>query len=201
MAVSSQGVKNFPHFMEHISSSPCAQKSTTRHLSQTWDTLIQATPCHFISLRSLPTLSYHPLLTGVLSVICLPTYLSFIGVSAKLPETGSGIAGCKVRTVLTVLCIMYGTHHRYTHVMLCTESVKTEEEGGKRQVAWERGDTGRDPTQWLCPQEKQPTFIMRPTWQMYITVDLQTSLCLPSTPQRNEGLGVQLHAFLALELD
>jgi hypothetical protein len=146
--------------------------------------LIQATPCHFISLRSLPALSSHLqlLLTGVLSVICRPTYLSCIGVSVKLPETDSGIAGREVRTVLTVLCIMYGTHHRYTHVMMCTESVKTDEEGGKRQVAWERGDTGRDPTQWLCPQEKQPTFTVRPTWQMHITVELKTSLCLPSTP-------------------
>lgn len=153
------------------------------HLPQTWDTLIQATPCHFNFLRSLPMLSSHMqlLLKGVFSVIYRPTYLSFIGVSAKLPQTDRGIAGCEVRTVLTVLCIMYGAHHRYTHVMLCTESVKTDEVGGKRQVAWERGDTGRDPTQWLCPQEKQPTFIIRPTWQMYITVELQTPLCLPST--------------------
>ena len=110
-AISSRGVKNFPHFMEHVTSSPCAQKSTTCHLSQTWDTLIQATPCHFISLRSLPTLFSHLqlLLTGILSVICGPNYLSLTGVSAKLPETSSGIAGCEVRTVLTVLCIMYGT--------------------------------------------------------------------------------------------
>jgi len=28
-AKSSQGVKNFPHFMEHVSSSPCAQETTT----------------------------------------------------------------------------------------------------------------------------------------------------------------------------
>lgn len=87
----------------------------THHLSQTCDTLIQATSCHFISFRSLPTLSSHLqlLLTGVISVIYHPTYLSLIGVSAKLPETKSSMAGCKVRTVLTVLCIMYGAHHRY----------------------------------------------------------------------------------------
>ena len=146
-------------------------------------TLIQAKPCHFIFLCSLPTLSSHQQLlhTGVLSVIYRPNYLSFIGVSAKLPETDSGIAGCEVRTVLAVLCIMYGAHRRYTHVMLCTESVKTDEERGKRQVAWERGDTGRDPTQWLCPQEKQPPFIIRPTWQMCSTVELKTPLYLPST--------------------
>jgi len=142
----------------------------------------EALPFHFFKISSNVTSHLQLLLTGVLSVTCRPAYLSCTGVLAKLPEMGSGIAGCEVRTVLTVLCIMYGTHHRYTHVMLCTESVKTDEEGGKRQVAWERGDTGRDPTQWLCPQEKQPTFIVRPTWQMYITVELKTSLCLPSTP-------------------
>lgn len=149
----------------------------------TWDTLIQTTLCLLISLRSLPTLPSHLqlLLTGIPSVICRPNYLSLIGVSAKVPETGSGIAGCELRTILTVLCIMYGTHRRYTHVMLCTESVKTYEEGGERQVAWERGDTGRDPTQWLCPQEKQPTF-MCSTWHMYITAELKTSQCLPSAP-------------------
>lgn len=56
------------------------------------------------------------------------------------------------------------------YAVLCTESVKTDEEGEKRQVAWERRDTGTDPTQWLCPHEKQPTVIMRPTWHMYFTV-------------------------------
>jgi hypothetical protein len=110
-------------------------------MSQTWDTLIQSTPCHFIFLRSLPTLSSHMqlLLTGVLLVMYRPTYLSFIGVSAKLPETDRDIVGCEVRTVLTVLCIMYGTHHRYIHVMLCTESVKTGEGGGSGK--W-RGNEG-----------------------------------------------------------
>lgn len=165
------GSQEFPTF--HGTCKFIAVCTRTHHLSQTWDTLIQAMPCHFISLRSLPTLTSHLqlLLTGVLSVIYRPTYFSFIGVSAKLPEPDSGMAGCEVRTVLTVLCIMYGTHCRYTHVMLCTESVKTDEEGRKRQVAWERGDTGRDPAQWLCPQERQPTFIIRTTWQMYIRVE------------------------------
>ena len=41
--------QEFPTFYGTRSSSPCAHKSTTCHLSQTWDTLIQATPCLFIS--------------------------------------------------------------------------------------------------------------------------------------------------------
>lgn len=129
----------------------------THHLSQTCDTLIQATSCHFISLSSLPTLSsrLQLLLTGVLSVIYHPTYSSLTGVSAKLPETDSSMAGCKD-------CAYRPMHHVWCpppiYAMLCTESVKTDEEGRKRQVAWERRDTGRDPTQWLCPHEKQPSY-------------------------------------------
>ena len=48
------GSHEFPTF--YGTSKFIAVCTKTHHVPQTWDTLIQAKPCHFISLRSLPTL-------------------------------------------------------------------------------------------------------------------------------------------------